>query len=173
MRKKKAEKLKEEQFWINFFYFNLPANVNEVPAHLERANFRYYHVDDEELGWMMEYVKSIYQLDMDETGITNAGIALLAKMDHVTELRLKNCEAIDAACLNDLLQIKELELLHLGGTAITAVDLNHHPEKFSRLKTLLISMDDMDVPALEELYTSLPAGCELLVNHKAFPFTSD
>jgi len=170
MRKKKTAKLKEEEFWSNFFYFNIPSHINEVPARLERANFRRYHVDDEEIGWMIEYVRSIYQLDLDGTEITNAAIAMLSTLDAVNELRLKNCTNIDAGCLKDLQQIKDLELLHLGGTSIGVDELIAAPLKFKSLKFLLLDDDELNEEKLQELYVSLPVGCELNVNHKVYPF---
>lgn len=170
MRKKKAAKLKEDEFWSNFFYFNIPGHINEVPARLERGNFRRYQVDDEEIGWMIEYVRSIYQLDLDETEITNAGIALLSTLDAVNELRLKNCPNIDAGCLADLQQIKGLELLHLGGTSIGVDDLIAAPLKFESLKTLLLNDDELNEEKLQLLYVSLPNGCELNINHQLYPF---
>ncbi len=170
MRKKKAAKLKEEEFWTNFFYFNIPDHINEVPSRLERANFRRYNVDDEEIGWMIEYVRSIYQLDLDETEITNAGIALLSTLDAVNELRLKNCLNIDAGCLEDLQQIKDLELLHLGGTSIGVDDLIAAPLKFKSLKILLLDDYELDEAKLQQLYISLPGGCALNINHQLYPF---
>jgi hypothetical protein len=165
MRKKKAAKLKEEQFWANFFHFNVPAHLNEVPQHLQRANFRYYNVDDEGIAWMTEYVMSIYQLDLDETDITNIGIKELTKLDYINEIRLKNCEGVDENCLPDLLKIKGLELLHLGGTSIRAKQILE-AGNFSELKMLLI--DDEDERYLQDLAISLPKDCKLVVNRQPF-----
>lgn len=167
MRRKKAAKLKEEQFWNDFFYFNVPAQLDAVPLHLERANFRRYHVDDEGIAMMMTAVLSIYQLDLDETDITGEAIRMLTKLDYVTELRLKNCEGIGDSCVPDLYQIKGLELLHLGGTSITVQALIEGGT-FSDLKRLFISYDDEDATILENLAILLPKDCELIVNHQPF-----
>ncbi|WP_316842719.1 hypothetical protein [Pedobacter gandavensis] len=167
MRRKKAEKLKEEQFWNDFFYFNVPPHLDAVPVHLQRANFRYYHVDDEGIAKMITAVLSVYQLDLDGTDITNEAIRLLSKLEYVTELRLKECQGIDDGCVPDLYQIKGLELLHLGGTAITVPALIENGP-FKDLKQLFISDDTDDKQALEELAILLPKDCELIVNHKLF-----
>ncbi len=119
---------------------------------------------------MIEYVRSIYQLDLDGTEITNAGITLLSTLDAVNELRLKNCPNIDAGCLEDLQQIKELELLHLGGTSIGVDDLIATPLKFKSLKFLLLDDDELNDEKLQQLYVSLPVGCELNINHRVYPF---
>lgn len=167
MRRKKAGKLKEIQFWNDFFYFNVPKHLNAVPAHLERANFRRYHVDDEGISMMMTAVSSIFQLDLDETEITNASISKLTELDHLGELRLKNCKGIDPQCASDLYKIKGLELLHLGGTAINAEALLN-AGTFKTLKELFISSDAEEDSFLKKLALMLPEGCELIVNHQKF-----
>lgn len=167
MRRKKAEKLKEEQFWNDFFYFNVPANLDAVPLHLERANFRRYHVDDEGIGMMMTAVLSVYQLDLDETDITNEAIRMLTQLDYVTELRLKSCRGIDDACVPDLFKIKGLELLHVGDTSITAQALVEGG-LFKDLKHLFIDHYDEDRIVLKDLAVLLPKDCELIVNHRLF-----
>lgn len=167
MRRKKAEKLKEEQFWTDFFYFNVPAHLDAVPLHLERANFRRYHIDDEGIAKMITAVLSIFQLDLDGTDITNEAIRLLSKLEYVTELRLKNCKGIDDACVPDLYQIKGLELLHLGGTSITVPALIAGGI-FKDLKQLFIDYEAEDQQVLEDLAILLPEGCELIVNHRSF-----
>ncbi|WP_316822183.1 hypothetical protein [Pedobacter gandavensis] len=167
MRRKKAEKLKEEQFWNDFFFFNVPAHLNEVPLHLQRVNFRYYHADDEGIERMISAVLSIYQLDLDGTDITNEGIRLLSKLDYLTELRLKECLGIDDGCVPDLYQIKGLELLHLGGTSISPNALVA-AGVFKDLKQLFISYYAEDQKILEDLAILLPEKCKLIVNHKLY-----
>lgn len=167
MRRKKAEKLKEEQFWNDFFYFNVPAHLDAVPLHLERANFRRYHVDDEGISMMMTAVLSVYQLDLDGTDITNEAIRMLTELEYVTELRLKNCEGIDDSCVPDLYKIKGLKLLHLGGTSIT-VQAMIEGGTFSHLKELFIDYEDQEIKVLQELAILLPKDCELIVNHQRF-----
>lgn len=170
MRRKKKEKLEEEKFWNDFFYFNIPAGVDEVPAHLERVNFRRYNVNDTGILRMVEYVRSIYQLDLDETDITNESIRHLSQLEKIQELRLKNCTSIDDGCLPDLYNIKGLELLHLGGTSITAKGLKDI-SRLTDLRLLLISASEEETPeSLINIALSLPPGCEFLVNHKLFEY---
>ena len=115
-------RLKEEQFWNNFFYFNVPKHLDQVPQHLERVNFRIYNVDDYGLGQMVAYVQTINMLDLDGTDVTNAGIAELTKLKDIKELRLKECRFIDNGCIPDLNKLTGLTLLHLGGTSLTTAD---------------------------------------------------
>jgi hypothetical protein len=168
MRKKKKEALAVQTFWANFFYFNLPKHLEEVPAHVERVNFRYYGANDDDLFCMLEKVKSIYQLDLDETDITNEGLAYLTRLENLTELRLKGCSQITNEAMDAICQFKGLELLHLIGTGITTEGF----EKIGalkQLKMLLISAEPSD-PKLEEIFISLTTDCEFIVNYKAYPF---
>jgi len=168
MRKKKREKLAEDTFWANFFYFNIPAHINEVPAHLDRVNFRYYSANDEDLFRMIEYVKSIYQLDLDETDVTDEGMKHLSQLDNITEIRLKGCREISDLGMAYICQFKGVELLHLYGTGVTTAGFGQIG-LLTKLKTLIIEADIND-PKLEEIYTALPPGCELIVSYKAYPF---
>jgi Leucine-rich repeat (LRR) protein len=168
VRKKKMLRLKEEQFWNNFFYFNVPKHLEQVPEHLERVNFRIYNVDDYGLGEMVEYVKTINMLDLDGTDVTNEGIAHLTKLQELKELRLKECLGVDNRCIIHLNKLTGLTLLHLGGTAITAKDVLGLAD-LHRLKLLLISSVDYnnEVDDYKAIKALLP-NCELLVDHKAY-----
>jgi Ran GTPase-activating protein (RanGAP) involved in mRNA processing and transport len=168
MRKKKKQKLKEEKFWELFFHINIPPHINEVPAHMRRVNFRIEGVSDEELLFMLEYVKSIDMLDLDESEITNLGIQYLTQLDVLKELRLKSCKEINDGCIEYLCQIKSLELLHLGSTNITLEGWSQL-SCLQNLKTLLISADSVEDinDSLVKLSAELP-NCEIIVNHKVF-----
>ena len=167
MRRKKLQRIKEEQFWANFCYFNLPDGVNEIPTSFNRVNFRIYNVDDKGLLRMVSYVRSIDQLDLDGTDITNEGIGYLTQLEVLKELRLKECNAIDNGCIGFLCEIQSLELLHLGGTGITPDGL----EKIGclkNLKLLLVSASEGDEVFLSKIEAALPPECEFLVNHKVY-----
>lgn len=167
MRRKKMLKIKEAKFWSNFCDFNLAGGVNEIPTSFKRVTFRLYNVDDEGLLKMVSYVKSIDQLDLDGTDITNEGIAHLTQLEQLKELRLKECMAIDNGCIDFLCEIQSLELLHLGGTGVNPDGL----EKLGclrNLKLLLISASEGDEEFLSKIEAALPPECEFLVNHKAY-----
>jgi len=169
LRKKKKQRLKEEQFWGTFAYFSKPQLPDAIPTHLERVNFRIWdHVDDDQIEMMITHVQSINMLDLDETEITNHSIELLGKLSFIKELRLKGCNEIDDDAIPHLNNISGLELLHLGGTPISLNGLLQlsatHP-----LRMLLISVDDPELHQneLTTIAQRFPA-CELIVNHKAF-----
>jgi hypothetical protein len=171
MRRKKQEKLAESEFWSNFFYFNIPAHINKIPEHIDRVNFRRYHASDSDMGRMVKVVRSIGQLDLDETEISSDGIEQLVKMDNITEIRLKGCYNINNRAMAHICNLKGVELLHLKGTAVTTGGF----ERISNLKTLrtLLIGAAPDDPKLKEIFVSLPKGCVFIVNYKAYPFVED
>lgn len=166
MRRKKAEKLKTATFWSNFIYFNKLSHLEEIPLHLSRVNFRIHGVDDDGLLLMLDKVRSIDMLDLDESVITNEGVRHLTKLSSLKELRLKTCSELDEGCLPYLNQITSLKLLHLGSTAIT-VDGLFQLSSLKNLHTLLISSptDDGIREKLIKLSALLP-DCKFIVNHK-------
>lgn len=171
MRKKKQEKLKEEQFWSTFCYFNLPKNRVTIPPDLERVNFRIWdHVNDEHLLMMMSRVKSINYLDLDETNITNEGVKHLTQLHHIKELRLKGITAIDDSGMGSLNKLKGLELLHLGGTSVTLNGLTQLGS-LQNLRVLLLSLTASEEvrKKMLELKKLLP-GCEFIFNYKSYLF---
>jgi len=174
LRKKKLQQLKEQQFWSTFFYFNVPKHLTEIPAHIDRVNFRIWdHVEDDHLLLMLSKVKSINMLDLDETDITNEGIKYLTKLEQLKELRLKGIQQIDDDCMEQLNQIKDLELLHLGGTSVTLDGLSKLSD-LQKLKVLLLS-----VPEAEEikekmlLLNAMLPHCEFILNYKSYEFDEE
>lgn len=169
MRRKKKQRLAEEQFWGTFHYFNVPDGQEQTPAHLRRINFRIWEsVQDEHLSRMITRVRSVDMLDLDETDITDEGVALLTQMDFIKELRLKGIHSITDECIPYLNQVKGLELLHIGGTNITLEGiLRLGPLK--ELKKLLVSLPDTeDTMENKQRIAALFPGCEVIVNHKMF-----
>ena len=168
MRKKKKLKLKEDAFWASFCFFNLPKEQDEIPVHMRRVNFRLGGVTDEGLELMAGYIKTIEQLDLDETEITVEGVQHLTRLQSIKELRLKGCRQINNDALPYLFQLQDLELLHLGGTSISVEALTEIG-KLKQLKTLLISADENEMDLLPPIAAQLPAGCEFIVNHQNYP----
>ena len=171
MRKKKLQQLKEQQFWSTFFYLNVPKHLTEIPAHIDRVNFRIWdHVEDDHLLLMLSKVKSINMLDLDETDISIEGIKYLTKLEQLKELRLKGVAAIDNDCMPHLNQLRDLELLHLGGTSVTLNGLTNLIN-LQKLKVILLSIppDEVIKEKMYELKTMLP-HCEFIINYKSYEF---
>ncbi|MDB5227509.1 MAG: hypothetical protein JWN78_1702 [Bacteroidota bacterium] len=159
-------KKKEKYFWEKYFgiSYNQAGNLNPV---VKRLNFRDSELDDEELFFLISKMKSICQLDLDNTLVTDKGIQYLTKLESIKELRLKGCKGITQKCLHDLASMKELELLHLGSTFITLEDAKTL-SRLQNLKLLLLSSDDpqevikKEASALRLLFPN----CEININHK-------
>ena len=172
MKNKKREKQAEEEFWETFYVMNVRKNINGIPLHIDQVQFRLYdYVDDDHLERMVRVIKSIGQLDLDETAITNAGIKELIKLETIQELRLKGCSNITDEAMPFVCAIKGLTLLHLIGTNITTAGFNEIG-KLKELKKLFISAD-RDDEKLEEIFVQLPASCEMIVDYKIYPFRKD
>ncbi len=171
MRKKKKGKLAETSFWNTFYSINVPKHLDEIPEHITRANFRIWDkVTDEDIKRMVSKIKSIDQLDLDETDITNEAITSLTQLQFIKELRLKGIRKLDNDCIGDLNKLKGLELLHLGSTSITLEGLlNLRPS--ATLKTILFS-DPENKPDAEKMLVlrKLFPNCEFIINHKSYDF---
>lgn len=157
---------KELYFWKR--HFNIKNNnLDSIPTEVNRFNFRHSEVDDEWLLYITSRIKVIHQLDLDETLITDKGIYFLTKLETIKELRLKGCRDISKECLNDLNQIKSLELLHLGGTSIDLDDL-YKLSALQSLKLILVSSSD-NIAVIKEKVSALKHFfplCIINVNHQ-------
>lgn len=174
MRLKKQEKLKEEKFWATFYYFNVPSDPEADLSHFKRVNFRIWDsVTDDDVMRMNSRVTSIYQLDLDETDITNEAIESLTHIDYITELRLKGIRELNNNCVPFLNKINGLELLHIDGTSIT-LDGILMMSPSDKLQTLLFSHEQNRPPAekMQALRQLFPA-CSFIVNHKSYYFEGD
>lgn len=169
MRKKKKQKLKEQQFWSTLAYFSRPQLPDGIPADLERVNFRIWErVGDDEIELMVTHVRSINMLDLDETEISNYSIELLTQLSFIKELRLKGCNNIDDDAIYHINNIKGLELLHLGGTSISINGLLQLKPEHA-FKTLLVGVDESEKYNNElTMLAQRFANCQLIVNHKDF-----
>ena len=133
----------------------------------------YYHhldlrpiseLDDEALEYILQKIKGINMLDLNETEITNKSIALLCLLEYIKELRLKGCHNIDDDCIADMNRITSLEFLHVRHTGIT-IDGVMKLQALTNLKTLMFSADETEASSekVEQLKQVLP-GCEIVIN---------
>lgn len=161
LRLEKREKL----FWQTNFTF--PGDdPDNIPVEIDWVKFRYGNLDDEGVAFFVGRVKKVGMLDIYEAPITNAGIGLLAGMEYVRELRLKECRELDNDCMEDMVRIKGLELLYVMGSKIN-LDGLEKIGAITGLKELFISSDlpdDEICNRIIRLKQVLP-GCEFIVNH--------
>ena len=68
-------------------------------------------------------IDSLELLDLDATDITNQGLFYLEPLKNLKQLRLKDNPQLTDICIEYLLNIQSLELIHIGNTSITIVGL--------------------------------------------------
>ena len=126
--------------------------------------------DDNAFAWLMQNVKGVNMLDLNETDISNKSISLLSHLEYVKELRAKECHNLNNDCVDDLNKLTSLVFLHVKSTNIT-IDGLLKLKDLSHLKTLMFSADDTVSikEKLLQLKTMLP-GCELVIDSKRYYF---
>ena len=154
---KKTEKV----FWWTYFGVSSPSLA---PQKIHRLAWKDQSITDEELDFLSRRVKNIYQMDLDNSLVTNIGIKGLTRLT-IEELRLKGLNINDDA-IKYVQKISGLKFLHIGGTNISSEgigDLRH----LDTLETLICSPDPIDPLHLRRFKESLPQ-CELIVNYELF-----
>ncbi|WP_462219136.1 hypothetical protein [Ferruginibacter sp.] len=127
-------------------------------------------LDDEGLAYLLTHVKGINMLDLNETEITNASIALLTKLEYVNELRIKGCTEIDNNCIADLNKITSLQFLHLKNTGIT-IDGILQLIGLTKLTDILFSNDDdRDIKDKMLLLKDMLPDCNFVINSVPYIF---
>lgn len=159
----------EKDFWKRMFGISGQPLKDFHPT-IGRLNFRDADLDDQELNWILDRARIIEQLDLDNTLVSDDSIRNLVRLEFIRELRLKGCRRVTPASLPYLSQLKDLELLHLNGTAITLEDLSALND-LPQLKLLLVSSDLDESSILQlvaQVYLQLP-NVEINVNHRIYP----
>jgi len=156
---------KNKKYWKRRFG-NFVDNIEPYQHHFDLR--RIDDLDDEGFAYLIEHVKGVNMLDLNETEITDKSISLLTGLEYVTELRAKENYGLTDDCADDLNKIKGLELLHVRSTGITIDGLLKLKDQH-QLKKILFSADDVEAikEKLLQLKTILP-NCELLINAKPY-----
>jgi hypothetical protein len=130
-------------------------------------------LDDEGFAYMLTNIKGINMLDLNETEITNASIALLTSLEYVNELRIKGCIDIDNNCIADLNKLTSLQFLHVKNTGIT-IDGILQLDALKKLTTLLFSVEDNEnIEAKMQLLKNIFPNCEFIVNSVPYSFDDE
>lgn len=153
---------------LEYRFGKLAAGMEEYYHHLDFRSLD--DLDDDGFTYLMQKVKGVDMLDLNETNIGNKSIKLLTGLEYVKEFRAKGCHQLDNGCVPDLNQIPSLELLHLKYTEITIDGLLQLTD-LPNLRTLMFSSPDgADIrDKLSDLHTLLP-DCELVVDGKPQSF---
>lgn len=109
---------------------------------------------DEQMELLRPLVKQVRWLDLANTGVTDAGIELVAEMSRLKRLYLQNTSVGDEA-LAAFAGLEELEYLNLYGTHITDAGLEHLLG-CPKLKTLYLWQTDVTEEGVEQLREQLP-----------------
>ncbi len=144
--------------------------LNTEPYHHHFDLRQIPDLDDEGFAYLLTYVKGINMLDLNETDITNASIALLTKLEYVNELRLKGCNEIDNNCIADLNKITSLQFLHVKNTGIT-IDGILQLNALTKLTELLFSYED--TVAIKDkmlLLKEMLPDCNFVINSVPYIF---
>ncbi len=131
----------------------------------------YSDLDDEGFAYIMENVKGIDMLDLNETEISDNSIQLLPELEYVRELRLRDCHLVTDRSVQYFNKINMLTFLYLKGTSVT-IDGLLGLGSLPHLKTLHFEAPDntMDISGkMLQLKNSLPA-CEFVVNSAYYSF---
>jgi hypothetical protein len=130
-------------------------------------------LNDEGLAYLLTNVKGVNMLDLNETEITNASIALLTKLEYINELRIKGCAEIDDDCIADLNKITSLQFLHVKNTGIT-IDGILQLNGLTKLTDILFSHDDdKDIKDKMLLLKDMLPGCSFAINSIPYLFEQE
>ena len=154
---KKTEKV----FWKTYFGIS---NPSLAPQKIKRLNWKDQNITDEEVYFLCERVKDIYQMDLDNNLVTNIGIMCLSRLT-IEELRLKGLNINDDA-IKYIQKISGLKFLHIGGTNISSEGIGGL-RHLNTLETLICSPYPVNPLPLRRFKESLPQ-CELIVNYELF-----
>ncbi len=127
-----------------------------------------FELDDDGFLYIMEQVKGVGMLDLNETEIGNESIRRMAELEYVKELRIKSCHKVDNDAIPFLDKINGLELLHVKATGIT-IDGLLQLKELNTLKTLLFSDEQPEnlPPKMKLLQAQFP-HCEFIIDGKTW-----
>jgi hypothetical protein len=144
--------------------------IEAIPYH-HHLDFRGIpDLDDEGLAYQLTHVKGVNMLDLNETEITNASIALLTRLEYINELRLKDCTDIDNDCIADINKITSLQFLHVKDTGIT-IDGLLQLTALTKLTKIIFSA--VDIEAIKEnmlLLREKYPNCSFIINSIPYSF---
>ena len=128
---------------------------------LKSAGFRGTQLDDRGLAYVAG-VSTIDHLDLQETKISNHGIAVLARLPRLNYLRLKDNPQLTNDSIPHLLKLEDLIELQVHETSINQDGVNQL-DTLHNLRNLCVDVSDgnYSFPALLELSARMPR-CTIL-----------
>ncbi len=155
---------REREFWKSFGI----DDPEQVPLAYQRVDLRCTRISDEELALMATRIKRIEMLDLNDTEITAIGIENLIALEHLAELRIKDCAQINDSAIAHLGLLKGLRLLNIKGTRITLNGLLGITGATTLEELYFTSSGQEDISEqLQQLQQILPA-CRIVVDGKEY-----
>jgi Leucine-rich repeat (LRR) protein len=111
-------------------------------------------VGDEQMSLLEPLAEQITWLNLGRTGVTDAGLQVVANMPHLTRLHLENTQITDAA-LGHLKDLQYLEYLNLYGTQVTDEGIQQLAG-LPRLRSLYLWQTRVTNVGAEQLKQALP-----------------
>lgn len=127
---------------------------------LRCASFYDFPLDDAGLAFLCE-VRTIEDLVLQNTRVSNTGLRQLARLPALTHLRLKDNRQLGDECVPHLVAISRLQNLQVHETSITALGLARLAE-LPELRDLCVDDETGTEAELRELSMLMPR-CEILI----------
>ncbi len=126
-------------------------SVKELSAdnHLLDVKFIGNDLDLNKLKSLEPAINHITWLSLAQSGITDDGLALIAKFKNLTRLRLENTNISDQG-ISHLVSLKHLEALNLYGTAVTDGCL-HYLQELNGLKRVYLWQTKVTASKVQEI----------------------
>ncbi|MNJ91840.1 hypothetical protein D3C87_94950 [compost metagenome] len=134
-------------------------------TNLKHLNLSSLDLRDEHLEIIGE-ITSLELLDLDLNEISDQGLRFLEPLKNLKQLRLKDNPQLTDGCIDQLVRIPSLEMLHAGNTSITISGLSRLLDRV-QLKILILDYEFADL--LEELkgLSNAHPSLEITVKGKA------
>jgi hypothetical protein len=142
----------EKQFWRSYFD-TIPS---KAPAECDHINFNLEErLEDMDMLWLTERLKSVRRLDLKETDITDKGIQYLSRLIDIRQLNLKGTYVTEK-CIPHLLKMSNLEYLHFNEHPIPLKEIKNL-KKLAKLTDLFFHVDESaEKHAIMELHAKWP-----------------
>ena len=141
-------RIKEEKKILNIKYLRFALigeqKINGLKSLSQLKNLRHlnaagcYLIDHDLVA--IGQVESLELLDLDLTDITDDGLQHLSTLTNLSELRLKDNGQLTDDCVDYLLHLENLKLIHIANTSITINGLKKMVSHLN-LETIIIDSD--------------------------------
>ena len=142
----------EKQFWRSYF----DTTPSKAPTECDHINFTLEErLEDQDMLWLTERLKSVRRLDLKETDITDKGIQYLSRLIDIRQLNLKGTYVTEK-CIPHVLKMSNLEYLYFNEYPIPLKEIKNL-KKLAKLTELFFHVDESaEEHAIMELHVEWP-----------------